>query len=100
MPGVVRGFRYAYDVIVAALTRRRTGLSWEKCALAATADGLVATSVVRWWGRRFQHGSDQQLLPFSLTGISGILRGNGWKTEAGNGRLFAASPPAQRGSGC
>ena len=55
-PEVVPGFRYARAVIETALCRRAAGASWEKCAVACTADGLVSTSVVRRWFRRFPDG--------------------------------------------
>jgi hypothetical protein len=66
-PEVVPRFRYARPVIEAALRCRAAGASWEKCAVACTADGLVATSVVRQWARRFPAGLPAlpPVVPFS-----------------------------------
>jgi hypothetical protein len=47
-PEVVPRFRYARSVIEAALRCRAAGASWEKCALACTADGLVSTEPFRY----------------------------------------------------
>ena len=57
---VVPRHHYARSVIVSALSGRRQGWSWERCAVACTSDGLVATRVVRRWAIEFelisQHG--------------------------------------------
>src|SRR5262249_18769538 len=65
-PEVVPRFRYARRVIEAALRCRAAGASWERCAVACTADGLVSTSVVRRWIRRFPDGlpASQPAAPF------------------------------------
>jgi hypothetical protein len=55
-PEVVPGFRYARSVIGAALRYRAAGASWERCAVACTAEGLVSTAVVRRWWKRFPDG--------------------------------------------
>ena len=64
---VVPYFRYARSVITTALERRAGGWSWERCAWACTADGLVAASVVRRWDKSFENGGghDQRGTPFS-----------------------------------
>ncbi len=45
---------YAREVIVAGLTRRRAGATWERAAAAATVDGQLDPSTLKRWSVRFQ----------------------------------------------
>jgi len=51
---VVPRHRYARAVIVAGLSRRQAGDTWERAAAASTADGQVDPSTLKRWSRHFE----------------------------------------------
>ncbi len=75
-PEVVRRHRYARAVIATALARRQAGWSWERCAAGCTAEGLVATRVVRRWAGHLEPpGRAPQGTPFPPAARGAMLAG-------------------------
>ncbi len=96
---VVPGFRYARSVIETALRCRAAGLSWERCAVTCTADGLVSTSVIRRWAKRFPTGlhAHQPVAPFRSQ-VGARMLGQPAESRAPDPTQedpWARSPPAQ-----
>jgi hypothetical protein len=98
---VVPRHLYARTVIMAGLTRRQAGDTWERAAAACTTEGQLDPSTLKRWSQRFQlDGENLVAIPppamhFSRSPAGAILGppAGGRSSESSQEDPWARSPP-------